>query len=90
MSPEALNKDEHSVKLAGNGTIDFPEFLTMMANKMKDNDQDEELREAFRVNVHCIYRKSISEINQFLLDIQIFDLYRTGAIAKRSCITLKV
>lgn len=35
--------------LAGNGTIDFPEFLTMMARKMKDTDSEEEIREAFRV-----------------------------------------
>ena len=33
----------------GNGTIDFPEFLTMMARKMKDTDTEEEIREAFRV-----------------------------------------
>jgi len=33
----------------GNGTIDFPEFLTMMARKMKDTDCEEEIREAFRV-----------------------------------------
>uniref|UniRef100_K1PYA6 Sulfhydryl light chain n=1 Tax=Magallana gigas TaxID=29159 RepID=K1PYA6_MAGGI len=32
-----------------NGTIDFPEFLTMMSKKMKDSDSDEEIREAFRV-----------------------------------------
>ncbi len=32
----------------GNGTIDFPEFLTMMARKMKECDSDEEIREAFR------------------------------------------
>jgi len=35
--------------MAGNGTIDFPEFLTMMARKMKDTDSEEEIREAFRV-----------------------------------------
>jgi Ca2+-binding EF-hand superfamily protein len=35
---------------SGNGTIDFPEFLTMMARKMKDTDsEEEEIREAFRV-----------------------------------------
>lgn len=34
---------------AGNGTIDFPEFLTMMARKMKDTDSEEEIKEAFRV-----------------------------------------
>ena len=32
-----------------NGTIDFPEFLTMMARKMKDTDSEEEIIEAFRV-----------------------------------------
>jgi Ca2+-binding EF-hand superfamily protein len=35
---------------SGNGTIDFPEFLTMMARKMKDTDSEEEIREAFRVS----------------------------------------
>lgn len=38
-----------SPPLPGNGTIDFPEFLTMMARKMKDTDSEEEIREAFRV-----------------------------------------
>merc|ERR1712159_604920 len=33
----------------GNGTIDFPEFCTLMARKMKDTDSEEELKEAFRV-----------------------------------------
>ena len=37
------------VNCAGNGTIDFEEFLHMMARKMKDTDSEEELREAFRV-----------------------------------------
>ncbi|EPQ03106.1 Calmodulin [Myotis brandtii] len=36
----------NEVDADGNGTIDFPEFLTMMARKMKDTDRD---REAFRV-----------------------------------------
>ena len=31
------------------GTIDFPEFCTLMARKMKDTDSEEELKEAFRV-----------------------------------------
>ena len=35
--------------MPGNGIIDFPEFLTMMARKMKDTDSEEEIREAFRV-----------------------------------------
>ncbi len=33
----------------GNGTIEFPEFLTMMARKMKDTDSEEEILEAFQV-----------------------------------------
>ena len=32
----------------GNGTIDFPEFLTMRARKLKETDGEEEIREAFR------------------------------------------
>ena len=39
----------HCFMFTGNGTIDFPEFLTMMARKMKDTDTEEEIREAFRV-----------------------------------------
>ena len=33
----------------GNGTIDFPEFLSLMSRKMKDTDTEEELIEAFKV-----------------------------------------
>ncbi|URE17965.1 hypothetical protein MUK42_12274 [Musa troglodytarum] len=39
----------NEVDADGNGTIDFPEFLNLMARKMKDTDSEEELREAFRV-----------------------------------------
>ncbi|CDO51781.1 similar to Saccharomyces cerevisiae YBR109C CMD1 Calmodulin [Geotrichum candidum] len=39
----------NEVDTDNNGTIDFPEFLTMMARKMKDTDSEEEIREAFRV-----------------------------------------
>lgn len=35
--------------LTGNGNIDFPEFLTMMAKKMKETDSELEIREAFKV-----------------------------------------
>nr|WGM49164.1 NEMOb [synthetic construct] len=33
----------------GDGTLDFPEFLAMMARKMKYRDTEEEIREAFGV-----------------------------------------
>ncbi|KAL8624257.1 hypothetical protein ACOMHN_027563 [Nucella lapillus] len=39
----------NEVDADGNGTIDFEEFLHMMARKMKDTDSEEELREAFKV-----------------------------------------
>lgn len=39
----------NEVDADGSGTIDFNEFLNLMARKMKDNDTEEELKEAFRV-----------------------------------------
>ena len=33
----------------GTGSIDFPEFLTMMRMKSNEENAEEELREAFRV-----------------------------------------
>uniref|UniRef100_A0A2K5NRL0 EF-hand calcium-binding domain-containing protein 11 n=2 Tax=Cercopithecinae TaxID=9528 RepID=A0A2K5NRL0_CERAT len=39
----------NEVDADGNGTIDFTEFLTMIARKMKDTDSEEEIREAFSV-----------------------------------------
>ena len=39
----------NEVDADGNGTIDFPEFLSLMARKMKDTDTEEELTEAFKV-----------------------------------------
>ena len=39
-----------------NGTIDFPEFLSLMARKMKDTDTEEELIEAFKVSPKRIRR----------------------------------
>eukprot|EP00092_Neocalanus_flemingeri_P032215 GFUD01035014.1.p1 GENE.GFUD01035014.1~~GFUD01035014.1.p1 ORF type:complete len:156 (-),score=51.55 GFUD01035014.1:63-530(-) len=44
---EAELQDMIEVEADGKGTIDFPEFLTMMARKMKDSEED--IREAFRV-----------------------------------------
>ncbi|MCD7468733.1 translation elongation factor EF1B gamma [Datura stramonium] len=39
----------NEVDADGNGTIDFPEFLNLMARKMKDTDSRRSSREAFRV-----------------------------------------
>ena len=39
----------NEVDADGNGTIDFPEFSSLMARKMKDTDTEEELVGAFKV-----------------------------------------
>ncbi|RKP28621.1 calmodulin [Metschnikowia bicuspidata] len=39
----------NEVDANSDGSIDFPEFLTMMAKKMKDTDLDAEIAEAFKV-----------------------------------------
>jgi calmodulin len=39
----------NEVDADNSGTIDFVEFLAMMARKMKDTDSEEEIREAFKV-----------------------------------------
>ena len=48
-SEEELKQMIREVDLNGNGTIDFKEFMCLMVKKMKDNDFDEELQEAFKV-----------------------------------------
>nr|XP_002160750.3 calmodulin-A isoform X1 [Hydra vulgaris] len=39
----------NEVDTDGNGTIDFSEFLTAMARKVKETDSEEEVKEAFRI-----------------------------------------
>merc|ERR1712010_185819 len=39
----------NEVDADGSDTIDFPEFLNLMARKMKDTDSEEEIKEAFKV-----------------------------------------
>ena len=38
--------------LPGNGLIEFPEFLTMMARILDDDDTEAELKAAFKVRGH--------------------------------------
>mmetsp|Transcript_18805 Transcript_18805/g.34022 ORF Transcript_18805/g.34022 Transcript_18805/m.34022 type:complete len:156 (-) Transcript_18805:182-649(-) len=44
-----LNDMINEVDMDGNGTIEFQEFLVMMAKKMKDTDSEDEIKEAFKV-----------------------------------------
>ena len=39
----------------GNGTIDFNEFLEMMTRHMKECDNEQELKEAFKVLLNLSY-----------------------------------
>ena len=39
----------NEVDVDGDGSIDFKEFLTMMQEKVKQNEASEDIREAFRV-----------------------------------------
>ncbi|KAG8649749.1 calmodulin-like protein 11 isoform X2 [Manihot esculenta] len=46
---EELQRMINEVDVNGNGTIEFGEFLNLMARKMKESDAEEELKEAFKV-----------------------------------------
>ncbi|KAF5454675.1 hypothetical protein F2P56_024322 [Juglans regia] len=46
---EELQTMINEVDVDGNGTIEFGEFLNLMARKMKENEAEEELKEAFKV-----------------------------------------
>ncbi|KAH6664159.1 EF-hand protein [Halenospora varia] len=52
------------------GTIDFPEFLTLMALKTKETDFEEEMREAFKVFDHDNSGSiSITELRHVMVSI---------------------
>ncbi|KAK9293024.1 hypothetical protein L1049_021008 [Liquidambar formosana] len=46
---EELQNMINEVDADGNGTIEFGEFLNLMARKMKESEAEEELKEAFKV-----------------------------------------
>ncbi|XP_072994298.1 calmodulin-1 [Typha latifolia] len=48
-SEEELHDMMREVDADGNGTIEFAEFLNLMAKKVKETDAEEELKEAFKV-----------------------------------------
>ena len=55
----------------GTGSIDFPEFLAMMALKINEQNAEDEIREAFKVFDGV--SKEISQI--YMLSIWIFGNY---------------
>ncbi|XP_020206822.1 calmodulin isoform X2 [Cajanus cajan] len=46
---EELEIMMNEVDMVGNGTIEFGQFLNLMARKMKQTEAEEELKEAFRL-----------------------------------------
>lgn len=81
----------NEVDADGNGTIDFPEFLTMMARKMKDTDSEEEIREAFRVfdkdgNGYISaaeLRHVMTNLGEKLTDEEVDEMIREGDVWRR-------
>ena len=47
VTPEQLKEMTNEVDIEGNGTVDFKEFIQLMARKMRDFDNEEEYIEAF-------------------------------------------
>ena len=47
----------------GTGSIDFPEFLTMMSLKINEENAEEELREAFKVFDGVRYSDTVIRYN---------------------------
>nr|XP_023968152.1 calmodulin isoform X1 [Chrysemys picta bellii] len=65
----------------GSGTIDFPEFLSMMARKMRDTDSEEEIREAFRVfdedgNGYITLRHVMTNLGEKLTDEEVDEMIK--------------
>ena len=86
-----VTKDEvlemlQDVDADGNGSIDFPEFLTLLARKLKDSDSEEELKEAFRVfdqdgsgsiNVDE-FRKVMTNLREVISEKELEEMIRDG------------
>jgi calmodulin len=49
--PTILDTANNQVDADGTNSIDFAEFMTLMARKMHDTDSEEEIREAFKVRL---------------------------------------
>mmetsp|Transcript_3734 Transcript_3734/g.9655 ORF Transcript_3734/g.9655 Transcript_3734/m.9655 type:complete len:927 (+) Transcript_3734:73-2853(+) len=78
----------NEVDADGNGTIDFPEFLSLFARKMKDTDAEEDILEAFKafdssgdgfVSVDAI-RHTMCNLGEKLTDDEIDEMMREADV----------
>ncbi len=66
----ALRQMIEEVDADGSGTIDFAEFLTLMARKMKTQDARSEIMEAFKVfDIDGSGKISASELRSIMADL---------------------
>ena len=81
----------NEVDADGNGTIDFPEFLSLMARKMKDTDTEEELVEAFlaagRANEEPYWRMPLVEHYESFIDSPWADVNNSASERRGGAIT---
>jgi calmodulin len=68
-----LDTANNEVDADGTNSIDFAEFMTLMARKMHDTDSEEEIREAFKVRLFLSHGTCI--------DKQVFDKNNDGHIS---------
>ena len=69
-SDQELSKIISELDADGSETLEFPEFVSMMAKRMKNKDSEQELREAFSVldERRTGFVKS-SELRQLLVEV---------------------
>ncbi|XP_006774256.1 PREDICTED: calmodulin-like [Myotis davidii] len=65
----------HEVDADGDGTIDFPEFLTMMARKRKDTDVEGEIKGPYVVDMHVM-----TNLGEKLIDDEVDEIIGEGDI----------
>lgn len=76
----------NEVDADGNGTIDFSEFLAMMAKKLHDGDSEEEIKQAFNVfDKDGSGKISVTELKQVMNSLGKCSSVRCGCDANNSC-----
>merc|ERR1712072_1510682 len=83
----------NEVDADGNGSLDFPEFLSLMARKMKDTDTEEELLEAFAVFDRdgngfispAELRHIMSNLGEKLSDAELDEMIREADVDGEDC-----